>query len=231
MRLIQVLMAAQPLMLLPALIIVAGYIKRGPKLHFPATAMYPPAVLNSMNEHYAETNEKPAPLDPRTPNVTEELSTTLVGQVMYTWIQPLMVRGNSESTFNVWDLPILPKETRALHLFLNFRRFYGNTRFQPTPGTKPSSERFHLLGIGFNLPTGFSLLFKVFRANKLLFWVEIVLASVSAGLYYGPAIFMRQLVKHLEDDPERKNMREGWVWCGGLFLSNAVMFLTIGYLW
>jgi hypothetical protein len=61
-------------------------------------------------------------------------------------------------------------------------------------------------------------------------WV-VVLAATTAALYYLPAVFLQQLTQYLQDNPDRKNIRYGWVMCFGLAASNIVMFLAVGILW
>jgi hypothetical protein len=73
----------------------------------------------------------------------------------------------------------------------------------------------------------------VIRVNALVLFVEIMLAAVSAVLFYTPAFFLLRVVRYLESDPDRVDRGWGWVWVTGLFLANVIQYIgmrTLGYL-
>jgi hypothetical protein len=82
--------ALQPLLLLPALVIVVAVIPRGPELYFPMEKLFTKQLLDSMKEHYAQ-NEKGSSLIPelndRIANVTPELSSTVLGSILFLYVR------------------------------------------------------------------------------------------------------------------------------------------------
>jgi hypothetical protein len=240
MRLVQFCIALQPVILLPALILLVGFVRRGPELHFPLKELYTAKVYSQLEEHYAEQEKQnvnagagrdhqlPAPLDPNVSNVSGESSCTLISYVLFLYAEPLMQKGKTATSFNIWDLPVMRRNMRALYSFKHMRAIYGDTR-----KLRRKSARRGMVGWADGLPPGYSLLAKVFLANTPLFIALTVLATVTAGMYYIPAIFLREFIAYLEDNPgpDRENQRYGWIWIAGLFGSNAIMYLTIGILW
>jgi hypothetical protein len=230
MRVIQICIALQPVLIFPALAVMVAFVRRGPELYFPMEKLYTQNVLNSLKDHYANQGDQnslvPEPLDDRRPNVSPEVNTTIIGYILFLHVEPLLHKAKMATSFNTWDLPILQKDMRAMVGLKHMREVYGDTR-----KLKRRSARPGLMGRLDNLPEGYNLLAKVFVANKGLFTVEMVLAAITAGLYYLPAVFLRQFTKYLEDHPNRENIRYGWVLCFGLAASNAIMFIAVGVLW
>jgi len=81
----------------------------------------------------------------------------------------------------------------------------------------------------FRVGSGWGLGYRLVRLNSFVFLVELVLASVSAVLFYAPALFLQKLVEYLEIDRNRENAGWGWVYAVGLFSANAVGFLGAYY--
>jgi len=74
--------------------------------------------------------------------------------------------------------------------------------------------------------SGWQLGIRLFKLNSFVILLEIALASFSAGLFYLPAFFLKQLVAYLETDPERQHRGWGVVFASGLFISGVI--LTLG---
>lgn len=74
--------------------------------------------------------------------------------------------------------------------------------------------------------SGWGLAYRLFRLNIQVFAAEFLLAAVSAVLFYSPAIFLQRLVAYLEVDSERTNPGWGWVYVIGLFMANALTYLS-----
>jgi hypothetical protein len=240
---------------------VAVSIPRGPALHFPLAKLYAPKVADS-----AFAAEQTLG---RRANVSGESEGNIVSQLMFGYatngahvlphlyceghvlavtrmtdlrepstLAVVTLAGSSE-TLDVQDLPIVPSRLRAMPLFQRFRREYGST--QKSRSRKRGS--------------GWTVLYKVFRANLALFITrassnsscfsllqaligfecarssEALLASITAVLYYGPALFIQRFVAYLEQDPTRKEPRWGWIYAFGLFAVSAVNLILIGLLW
>lgn len=73
--------------------------------------------------------------------------------------------------------------------------------------------------------SGWLLAYRLVRLNSLGLITELLLASVSAVLFYAPPFFLQKLVAFLEVDPLRENKGWGWVYVIGIFASNAIGFL------
>ena len=85
-----------------------------------------------------------------------------------------------------------------------FRRFRLRiASWRPTPGS------------------GIELVYRLARVNSGSLIAVVVLATVAAGMFYVPAMFLRGVVRYLEIDPERERKEWGFVFCVGLFLSHA----------
>lgn len=229
-RMVQFNFGLQPLLLLPALIVIVAVVPRGPKLYFPMEVLYTKQIIASLKEHYAAkglpATSTPDPLNDRIPNVTPEVNCTIMGVILFLHVEPLLHKAKKATSFNVWDLPILQRNMRSMFAFQHIKSVYGDTR-----KLKRRQERHGIMGRIDKLPEGYNLLAKVFIANKGLFVIEIVLAAVTAGLYYLPAVFLQQLTQYLQDNPDRTNIRYGWMMCFGLATSNAIMYLAVGMLW
>ena len=230
MALVQANIALQPLLLFPALVVIVAAVRRGPQLYFPMEKLYSKQVITSLKEQHAEKGSPatsiPDSLNDRIPNVTPEVSTTIIGTVLFLHVEPLLHKAKKATSFNVWDLPILQRNMRSMFAFRHMKNVYGDTR-----KLKRRYERRGIMGRIDRLPEGYNLLAKVFIANKGLFMLEMVLAASTAGLYYLPAVFLQQLTQYLQENPDRKNIRYGWVMCFGLAASNALMYLAVGMLW
>lgn len=74
--------------------------------------------------------------------------------------------------------------------------------------------------------SGWQLAYRLIRVNHFVFTVELLLAAVSAVLFYAPPLFLRMLVSFLEVDPNRENKGWGWVYVIGIFAANAISFLS-----
>lgn len=74
--------------------------------------------------------------------------------------------------------------------------------------------------------SGWLLAYRLIRLNQVAFTAELLLAAVSAVLFYSPPFFLQKLVKYLEVDPQRTEKSWGWVFVLGLFFSNVISFLS-----
>lgn len=124
--------------------------------------------------------------------------------------------GYTSTSLEIRDLPILPANMRSTTLFTNFRK-----NMQKGPFKLPKFLNWELKR---NSPV--DLLLQLVEANKTVLLIEVALAATAALLFYIPAFFLQRFVLHLEIDPQRKDMAWAWVYCAGLFVSNAIMFCT-----
>ncbi|KAJ9123263.1 hypothetical protein QFC22_001460 [Naganishia vaughanmartiniae] len=229
-RTLQVFQALQPLLLLPATIL-AFVIPRGPALHFPAEKIFTPKTLATLKERHAEklladrsTPQVPDALNPRIPNVTTEVQSGVWDALLFSFATPVIWKGYTSLSMDLWDLPLPKADMRSMNLFREFKEEYGSTQKQrhARQNRKRWIDR---------LPAGWSLLIKVFKVNRTLFFVQSTLAVVTAALYYAPSWFLKELVEYLEEHPDRSEIRWGWVWSFALFASNAIMYIAVGFMW
>ena len=121
--------------------------------------------------------------------------------------------GNTASSLDIGDLPIVPGDMRATAIFQRMRNVIRTTSLKRlmfwkiTPGS------------------GWELAYRLLAANKLTFLLQISLAATGAGLYYGPPFFLRKLVAYLEEDPDRQDRSWGWAYSLGLFGSTALIHI------
>jgi len=122
--------------------------------------------------------------------------------------------GYTAESLEIRDLPILPASFRATTIFTDFRK-----RIKRGATELPS---FMPWKVKCNSPADLGL--KLLVANKWPITALACLAATSATLFYVPAFFLQRFIKHLEQDPERQNTAWAWVYCAGLFASNAIMY-------
>ncbi|KAF5314753.1 hypothetical protein D9611_007066 [Ephemerocybe angulata] len=194
---------------LTALYIVTGFIAittpLGPPLYFPPHLIYAEKQVKLI------TNEDPE-------NVCGVNSASVWDFLMFSYTTKVVWLGYTASSLEIGDLPIVSADMRAAFNYSRMRQAMRTIRLKvfnwtPRPGS------------------GWGLIYRILRLNWLVFLAELLLASVSAGLFYVPALFMKGFISYLEDDPERKEKGWGWVFVFGLFMSNAISFLITAQLW
>lgn len=116
--------------------------------------------------------------------------------------------GNTSESLEIGDLPIVPGDMRATSIYASMRLALHQYKlkigsWRPRPGS------------------GWELGYRLVCVNWSLLLVVITLAAIAAVLFYVPALFLRNVVSYLESDPERTDRGWGWVFCFGLFFSNA----------
>jgi len=128
--------------------------------------------------------------------------------------------GYTSASLEIGDLPIVPANMRGT---VNFQLMKAALRTPITLFSIPFSS-YRLFS--FRKGSGWELLFKLVRLNKVVISAEIALAAVAAVLFYTPAFFLQKLVQYLQDDPHREDRRWGWVFVAGLFSLNAISYLS-----
>ncbi|KAF9051842.1 multidrug resistance-associated ABC transporter [Panaeolus papilionaceus] len=177
----------------------------GPKLHYPASAIYSEKVVQTI------TN-----MDEN--NVCGVIDCSPWDILLFSYTTKVVWLGNVAASLDIGDLPIVTADMRAVVNYTKMRNAMRRIKLRifswtPTPGS------------------GWLLAYRLLRLNWQAFLAEFLLASVSAVLFYAPPLFLRMFVKYLEVDPHREQMEWGWVYVIGLFLANCVSFLVTGQLW
>lgn len=121
--------------------------------------------------------------------------------------------GNNSESLEIADLPIVPADMRATSIYANMRVAMRKWKlhigsWRPQPGS------------------GWELMYRLLRLNTGILLIIVCLAAVAAALFYAPAYFLRLIVEYIETDSTRSDRGWGWVYCAGLFFSNAVCQLS-----
>lgn len=141
--------------------------------------------------------------------------------------------GATSESLEIGDLPIVTANMRASTLYHRMRMAMRRIKLRPLTilpaflfGTRRGWQWHPKPG------SGWTLMYRLAKVNSVAFTAQVALATVSALLYYAPAFFLQRLVKFLEVNKsgEVKDIQWGWVYCAGLFLSNAISFLGEYYL-
>ncbi|KIY53870.1 multidrug resistance-associated ABC transporter [Fistulina hepatica ATCC 64428] len=166
---------------------------------------YPPEAI-----YFAKTIAAAANIDQV--NVAGITVCSIWDTLLFSYTTKVVWLGNIATSLEIADLPILPASMRATVNYTKMKRAIARAR-------------------GMFTGSGWMLIGQLMRVNAPPLLLEIAIAVVCAVLYYIPAFFTRSLVAYLERDPERKDIRWGLVFCVGLFVSNASMYLLTGQLW
>ncbi|EDR07940.1 multidrug resistance-associated ABC transporter [Laccaria bicolor S238N-H82] len=173
----------------------------GPPLYFPPANIYSKKTVDSITNKDDE-------------NVCGLISASAWDTLLFSYTTKVVWLGNIATTLDIGDLPIVPGNMRATFNYTRMKK--AMREIQPRI---------------FRVGSGWGLGYRLVRLNSFAFLVELVLASVSAVLFYAPALFLQKLVEYLEIDRNRENAGWGWVYAIGLFSANAVGFLVTGQLW
>ncbi|KDR79985.1 hypothetical protein GALMADRAFT_242167 [Galerina marginata CBS 339.88] len=177
----------------------------GPPLH------YPPSDIYSEKTVQAITNMDEA-------NVCGITSGSPWDILLFSYTTKVVWLGNTSESLDIGDLPIVPANMRAAYNYARMKRALREIKLRvfswsPKPGS------------------GWQLSYRLVRLNYLVFTAELLLAAVSAVLFYSPPLFLRMLVSYLEVDPHREQKGWGWVYVIGIFAANVISFLVTGQLW
>jgi hypothetical protein len=136
------------------------------------------------------------------------------GFLFFKYTTSVVMLGYTAESLEIRDLPILPASFRATTIFIDFRQ-----RIKRGTTQLPS---FMPWRVKRNSPADLAL--NLVTANKWPLTALGCLAAVSATLFYVPAFFFQRFIRHLEQDPDRQDTAWAWVYCAGLFASNAIMY-------
>ena len=93
-----------PILQLVPLIIVC-FIRRGPPIHLPLDVIYPPKIIDAIPADHES-------LDPNQRNVSEEVEANVVEWLIFSYATPVIKKGSTAESMNVWDVPVLPISLR-----------------------------------------------------------------------------------------------------------------------
>ncbi|KIM46655.1 hypothetical protein M413DRAFT_440257 [Hebeloma cylindrosporum] len=177
----------------------------GPPLHYSPSDIYSEKTVQSITNMDEE-------------NVCGIINGSPWDILLFSYTTKVVWLGNIAESLEIGDLPIVPANMRATYNYARMKKALReiNLRvfsWRPTPGS------------------GWLLAYRLIRLNRVPFTAELLLAAVSAVLFYSPPFFLQKLVKYLEVDPQREQKGWGWVFVLGLFFANVISFLITGQLW
>lgn len=174
--------------------------ERGPKLHYPSSLIYSEKILSGTTTHVEN-------------NVNGITHASPWDALFFSYMMPVVMLGYAAERLGIGDLPILRADMRATTIFARMR-------------TVMRAHRLTKLWLWKVKPgSGVQLAYQLIRANIRVLLIQVSLILVSAMVSYLPPFFLRSLVEYLEVDPGRLDSRWGWVYAGGLFASNATVYL------
>ena len=178
----------------------AATIPCAPPLHFPSERIYSEKTLIAVTSKYPD-------------NVSGSVGASVWDTLLFSYTTKVVMLGYTSESLEIGDLPILPADMRATYLFATMRAAMKKWKLQigswkPKPGS------------------GWQLIYRLIRNNLAPLLLLLSLAAIAAVLFYAPAFFLQRVVAYLEADPERKDRGWGWVFCAGLFFSNAISQLS-----
>jgi hypothetical protein len=132
--------------------------------------------------------------------------------LLFSYITKVVWLGNIAESFEIGDLPIVPARLRATYNHARMRKALREIKLKifswsPAPGT------------------GWHLIWRLVRLNYAILLVVMALTSISAFLFYTPALFLRKFVQYLEVDGNRENKGWGWIYVLGLLVTDALVCL------
>ncbi|VDB91250.1 unnamed protein product [Peniophora sp. CBMAI 1063] len=178
----------------------------GPELHYPVERIYSEKTVASI------TNQDHN-------NVSGSTGASIWDLLFFSYTTKVVYLGNTAESLDIGDLPVVPGNMRATEIFLKMRATLRTVKL----------DRF--LFWKFQAGDGIELIYQLLVRNKVALTVQMFLASLGALLYYAPPFFLNQLVRYLEQDPERTDRRWGVLFAVGLFASTTTVHLVTGQLW
>ncbi|KAF9479792.1 multidrug resistance-associated ABC transporter [Pholiota conissans] len=173
-----------------------------PQLHYPPSSIYSEKTVKAI------TNADEV-------NVCGMVDSSPLGMLFFSYTTKVIQLGNTASSIDIGDLPILPANMRASY---NYAKM--------TQAMRSISSRFFLWTIPDD--RGLLLGWKLIRLNHVIFSALFVLSAILPFTAYIPPLFLRLLVSFLEADPKREDISWGWVYVIGLFFGHAFAYLMNG---
>lgn len=168
----------------------------GPPLNFPPSQIYDEKTVSQITNVASN-------------NVCGIVGASIWQTLMFSYTTKVVMLGNHAASLEIGDLPIVPGNMRATAIYASMRnamRTIQLKRWKPKPGS------------------GFELGYRLAGLNVTVILTQMAMAGVAAVLFYAPAYFLNNLVKYLERDFGRENRGWGFVYCAGLFFSNALNY-------
>ena len=137
--------------------------------------------------------------------------------------------GVTAESLEIGDLPIATANMRATTLYHRMRMAMQRVKLRPLtilPAFLFEARR----GWQWNPRngSGWTLMYRLAKVNSVALIIHISLTIVCSLFPYASPFFLRRLVQFLEVNKSGgiNDIRWGWVYCAGIFLSNVFHFLS-----
>jgi hypothetical protein len=133
--------------------------------------------------------------------------------LLFSYTTKVVWLGNTLSSIDIGDLPILPANMRASYHYAKMKQIMRNVSsrnmfWNPVPDS------------------GLFLGWRLTRLNYVAFTALLFLSSILPITAYIPPFFLRLLVASLEADPKREDKSWGWIYVVGLSCGHALAYLS-----
>lgn len=190
----------------------------GPALHYPKELIYSEktvtSITNQAHDNVCGVTGKPHLSSKRHLVCSQSFAGASVWDyLLFSYTTKVVMLGNTATSLDIGDLPIVPGNMRATSIFAAMRSTIRTVKLRGFLGWTPSVGQ------------GWELAWRVLHVNQHALMVQVALAAVTAMLFYAPAYFLRKVVQYLETDPQRNNTSWGWFYSVGLFAATATVHI------
>ncbi|KAJ7065610.1 multidrug resistance-associated ABC transporter [Mycena amicta] len=189
------------------ILLVAADTPCGPPLHYPPTAIYSEKIAQAITN--TEKN-----------NVAGIYGASPFSILFFSYSTKVVMLGHTAESLEIGDLPILTVDFRASFLYDSMKRVLRTV-----------SLRIPVFDWTPRIGSGVTLAYQVLLVNRTGFLTILFTSIVAGGMFYVPPVFLNAVLRYLENDPQRENVRWGLVWVVGLLASDLVLFLLMGQVW
>jgi hypothetical protein len=89
-------------------LLIVCLIRRGPPIHLPLDAIFPPKIVEAIPADHEC-------LDATQRNVSQEVEMNIIEYMTFGYATPVVEKGSTAESMNVWDVPVLPVSLSKLH--------------------------------------------------------------------------------------------------------------------
>lgn len=175
--------------------VIVFAIPTGPPLHYPSETLYSDKILKAATHRDED-------------NVCGVVGASVWSYLLFNYTTKVVMLGYTSESLEIGDLPVVPADMRATHLYASMRRTIRTIKW---------SLRWWRPRVG----SGWELAYRLLRVNILPLTALVLLAAVSAVLFYTPPLFLQQVISYLESDPNREDRSWGWFYLAGMVFSTA----------
>jgi ABC-type multidrug transport system fused ATPase/permease subunit len=185
--------------------VIAFTTPTAPRYHFPPKQIY------SLNVVDAITNQD-------VHNVCGSTGASLWDMLLFSYSTKVVMLGNTSEQLEVGDLPVVPADMRSTYQYSLMKAAIRRVQLRIRNWTPP-------VGSGWNLA------WQMASINLWALFTLVFFSATSAILFYVPYYFLQRVVRYLENDPDRKDIRWGLIYAAGLFTTGVLCSLLTGQLW